>query len=76
VHLCAVKVPKGTALSISVAMLHRDEEVWARTLAIEFKPSGSTRSLVIKSRIISFSISFLRSYLNRLTTEQIQMKKL
>jgi hypothetical protein len=43
-----MKVPKGTALSISVAMLHRDEEVWARTPASSSR-SGSANSLVIKS---------------------------
>ncbi|KAJ1274544.1 hypothetical protein BS78_05G069900 [Paspalum vaginatum] len=37
VELCGVKVPRGTALSLPFAMLHRDEEAWGAD-AGEFNP--------------------------------------
>ncbi|OEL35258.1 Cytochrome P450 709B2, partial [Dichanthelium oligosanthes] len=59
VDLCGVKVPKGTVLSIPIAMLHRDEEEWGAD-AGEFNPlrfrDGVGRAAAHPSALLSFSV--------------------
>ncbi|CAD6339979.1 unnamed protein product [Miscanthus lutarioriparius] len=56
--LCGVKVPKGTLLLIPIAMLHRDEEVWAAD-AGAFNPlrfrDGMGRAAAHPNALLSFS---------------------
>ncbi|OEL35257.1 Cytochrome P450 709B2 [Dichanthelium oligosanthes] len=56
--LCGVKVPRGTILTIPIAMLHRDEEVWG-TDAGEFDPlrfrDGVGKAAAHPSALLSFS---------------------
>jgi cytochrome P450 family 709 len=59
VDLCGMKVPKGTALNIPIAMLHRDKEVWGAD-AGEFTPlrfqDGVSRAAANPNALLSFSI--------------------
>ncbi|XP_039807106.1 cytochrome P450 709B2-like [Panicum virgatum] len=56
--LCGVKVPRGTVLTIPIAMLHRDEEVWGAD-AGEFNPGrfrdGVGRAAAHPGALLAFS---------------------
>jgi cytochrome P450 family 709 len=57
--LGGLKVPKGTVLSIPIAMLHRDEKVWGAD-AGEFSPlrfqDGVSRAATHPNAMLSFSM--------------------
>ncbi|KAJ1258372.1 hypothetical protein BS78_10G070300 [Paspalum vaginatum] len=57
--LCGVKVPKGTVLSMPLAMLHRDEEAWGAD-AGEFNPlrfrDGVGRAAAHPNALLAFSL--------------------
>ena len=57
--LCGMKVPKGTVLSMPIAMLHRDEEVWGAD-ASKFNPlrfrDGVGRAAAHPNALLGFSI--------------------
>ncbi|CAN6179347.1 unnamed protein product [Urochloa humidicola] len=57
-ELCGVKVPRGTVVTIPIAMLHRDEEVWGAD-AGEFNPErfrdGVGRAAAIPGALLAFS---------------------
>ncbi|EEC82514.1 hypothetical protein OsI_27007 [Oryza sativa Indica Group] len=63
VKLGSIKVPKGTILTIPIATIHRDKEVWGED-ADEFKPerfeNGVLKAAKHPSALLSFSIG-LRS---------------
>ncbi|CAL4939615.1 unnamed protein product [Urochloa decumbens] len=54
-----IKVPKGTVISIPIAMLHRDKEIWGAD-ADEFNPMrfehGATKAAKDPKALLSFSL--------------------
>ncbi|CAN6312609.1 unnamed protein product [Urochloa humidicola] len=59
VVLGGIKVPQGTVISIPIAMLHRDKEVWGPD-ANEFNPMrfehGATKAAKNPKALLSFSL--------------------
>uniref|UniRef100_K4ABK5 Cytochrome P450 n=1 Tax=Setaria italica TaxID=4555 RepID=K4ABK5_SETIT len=59
VELAGIKVPQGTVISIPIAMLHRDKEVWGPD-ADEFNPMrfehGATKAAKDPKALLSFSL--------------------
>ncbi|KAF8720917.1 hypothetical protein HU200_023319 [Digitaria exilis] len=59
VELGGIKVPQGTVISIPIAMLHRDKEVWGPD-ADEFNPMrfehGATKAAKDPKALLSFSL--------------------
>jgi PHYB activation tagged suppressor 1 len=59
VELGGIKVPQGTVISIPIAMLHRDKEIWGPD-ADEFNPKrfedGATKAANDPNALLSFSL--------------------